>query len=50
MFKESIDGIAKKVSEMTSDLREVRDSIGDAVPKFRPVRGFIKNRVRRIRK
>lgn len=50
MFKESIDSITKKVSEMASDVKEVRDSVGDAVPKFRPVRAFVRNRVKRIRR
>jgi len=50
MLKESIESITKKVNEMTSDLSEVRDSIGDAVPKIRPVRTFLRNRVKRIRR
>ena len=50
MFKESIDGITKKVNKMTSDMREVRGSMGDVVPKFRPMRAFVKNRIKRIRR
>jgi len=50
MFKQSVESVTRKVNEMTSDLNEVRDSLRGAVPKLRPVRRLIRNRVKRARR
>jgi len=43
-LKDAINNIAQRKNEMRSDAEGVRDALGE----LRPVRGFIRNRIKRM--